>query len=471
MSKQQYEGSREISFKEILWGFLFKWRVTIVCMICGAVMLTGFKYWRDTNVQQSVQEQPHYTVEEVRARLSEEELQALDKVTRLDAEVYALEEYIDNSIWMKIDPYNKVGMVIQYYVELVDEENLSTEEALKLEQNIVGAYYTYVGNKGIVAKEDNGKYLAELISAGMLEETGIFTVFINGDNEERVQDIANIVEKNVEEYATNLSDVMGKHELHLVGRNLVTGVDFGIETRQGDVRSKLADTKAALEEAINALSENQLYVYRADETSEIQTIETDMGNVKIRGSYIIYGAILGIIGSFGLVLLDFIFGSKVKYAQEIADMYGVPIVGRIVSKVSNNGKRKWNIIDNWLKAKKDKGIVKCDNTTEACVQTLVSLCKKNGLDSVNIISSMNLKEDVRTYINTQLENEKIQICLEEKVGSEAFSYDSVYKGNKVFILESERVTRYAELKKMMELCMMCDAEILGAIILDDESFK
>ena len=71
---------REISFREVIWRYLKKWRLALVSAILFSVIFAGGKYIKDKRDADIIKEESVTTIEDVEQNLTDDEKKQIDKV-------------------------------------------------------------------------------------------------------------------------------------------------------------------------------------------------------------------------------------------------------------------------------------------------------------------------------------------------------------------------------------------------------
>ena len=142
----------EIDLMDLLHRFLGQWKQILVCALVFAVAGAGFGYVKNrssTGVSEAV------TAEET--ELTETELQNVKDAAALEAEIRGLEEYLDSSVLMQLDPYHKSRYVMLYSIGHAQRQEIAA---------ITESYFNFLLNGGAAdALIKNGS------AAGILEES------------------------------------------------------------------------------------------------------------------------------------------------------------------------------------------------------------------------------------------------------------------------------------------------------------
>ena len=101
---------REISLIDLLVEILLHWRMFLLWMVVGAVLLGGFSYVRFSNTIQQ-QAETKKTEQAPEEWLTEEEMRNVNYVVAYENAYLSKEEYFAESLFMKMDS-NHISMVV-----------------------------------------------------------------------------------------------------------------------------------------------------------------------------------------------------------------------------------------------------------------------------------------------------------------------------------------------------------------------
>ena len=173
MDKQRM--SREINLLELFWQILFGWRQIICFGLIFAGLFAGLKYAKDMKAYQSAQK---ISVESQEDELSREEMQQVIAARTLITRIGEYEKYLETSALMKIDPYKKSVVELQYYVDSGYTFNYTQESENDYSRDLMTLYYNFIvgGDMSQNVIEDAGlsidqASLSELLSASQADNS------------------------------------------------------------------------------------------------------------------------------------------------------------------------------------------------------------------------------------------------------------------------------------------------------------
>ena len=132
---------REINLIELFWGILFNWRQILCVGIIFAVLLSGVKYVGDTKDYRKAQNAGS-ELEEI--ELTNEEEEEVDSAKKIMERIEEYENYMDNSVYMQLNPYKKHIVELQYFVKSDYIINYTQDHYHDYTEAIMAMYNDYI---------------------------------------------------------------------------------------------------------------------------------------------------------------------------------------------------------------------------------------------------------------------------------------------------------------------------------------
>ena len=230
MEKNIREGKMKvmINLKDLFAEMVRKGWLFIIGMILFAVLLTGYKYQKDTEAAKLSNPSA------VQDELTDEEKEAVNEYLVLKESLDGQTEYIENSLYMQLDPYNFVVTNFQFYIETEDESDL-TSAVLALRNYIVN------GSMAAGIAEDN-----EALSSAYVQDIFyIYAMDYSSQNiskivdlkyytpdEETAEAIADGVYAQIDKFSASLQQTIGNHKISLMYQTQGNFLDKAIQTGQ-----------------------------------------------------------------------------------------------------------------------------------------------------------------------------------------------------------------------------------------------
>lgn len=386
-----YEEEEEISLVDLI-AYVFRHlKRMLIVSIAVALVLGGILGYKKTRGNVTIED------DDLNSYLVSKEV--FDEKIKESNE--NLNDYLINSDFFSLTPYNSVQAKALYYV---DGENtaslinayiakLTSSDCLKEIADKYGIDERYVSDYVCVYSHNN-KYLSvndktsvDIVQTNMKDNLIDINVYY-GD-EEIANNILKDLEKQLLSYNDELSSSIGTNKLTLISENVYKGFNNDVVSVQKDKIDFINDLITSITDTQKQL--NSLY------TSELND------NVSFKKAFAKYG-VIGFVGVFFVMCvyyaLVFIFSDKVYSANEFKDKAKIKVVGNLTYK-NNNDK-----YINWIN-KLEKRPVSND------YDLLVSNIKAYGNTNKVLLSGNledSIKEDIVSNLKKLLKNVEIISC-------------------------------------------------------------
>ena len=482
----------DIEIKDVLWELIRGWRLIVVMAVICGVLLTAYQYRIDMNKKDVPTAKK--TQEEIEKLMSTQDLAEVSAAVALRRQAEERSLYMDESLLMRINPYQENAVFMQYYVG-------AATDSVSLDAN--DAYIAYV-NQGTLAKEiaDSGNYeidqvyLAELISivkeegatyinaksasdrmALMVEngvEERVFTVKVVGTTEEAAESLAADVKAALQGYTNVVSSDIGAHQLRLMNENSVVIADQSLAELQNWNATSIKTTSNNLDSMKNEMTGDQitLYTYRttvlADDVSANGTTNTGAENVvTISFKHTVIGIIIGIVLGCALIGVLYLFAAALRNGEEVKNLYGVRILGYVDDSAFQK-KKLFGFVDKFII--KLQNIRKKKLTFEQEIQMVCSnillSCEKNGMKELFLATSAveSIPKAVMEAIVKKCAQRGVTVTTGCDISYDSESLEAMAKIGCVVFIEKEGKSLYDEMYEEIALCKQLEVEVLGMVI-------
>lgn len=333
----------EVDLTDLLRMLCMRWKQIAACALVFAVLAGGYGYLKNRGNGQ----EPDILLEE--AELTEDEMLAVEDAVQLFKETEGLQEYLDHSILMQADPYQKAKVISLYSIE-----KASGREKAKITESYLNCL-TSGGAAGALKRADSkawgmdAQYLAEAVTAwqktdgsfkaiidgesGDDPEGTLFYVETVGTDEKMAGQMAEGIQAALKKYSKEVKETCGEHVLVFVGSQSSTIIDSGLETQQHDKRERLKSYRASLQSAKDALSGQQKAVYDTEigkqDAALPQDTEAEAAESSFSVTYLIFGCAAGILIYSALFAVWYLLQDTVKSAAEFQACYNLPFYGMV----------------------------------------------------------------------------------------------------------------------------------------------
>ncbi len=346
------EQEKEINLKRLCYKALKNWRKAALVAIIGALVLGGTKM----GVEMAKISDPE--VVEKRQRMYEGELakyqqegdEILKAIDDLEASLVRQTEYNEESVIMKVDPYEDWRGSIDFYVE-TDWQILPelSVQAQNPANQIVRVYSTYITNGELyqyvldrMGSDMEIRYLQEMMSASADANNYLIHFSVRGVSQAECQQLLTYIEEGMKAKQAEILSSVGEFKLLTTNSSTYSQINYDLEqTQKNNVK--------AIEDMNTALSAKQFELIEWEEKEEdievpvVNTSDAVKAGIKMA---ILTGIVLGVV-----VLLYYgvrYITSKFIQDREEFDGWGV-FVAELPKKCEKRAFR-WidRIVGNWF---------------------------------------------------------------------------------------------------------------------------
>lgn len=429
-------------------------------------------------------------IEEKLAQLSEnlDDSQLAAVLTTVDdAKECALKkQYVQDSIYMQLDPMNVAQEELIYNIQEKDEngsQRLGTIYRNTL--NSVGLYDWIEQQTGLEAA-----YVGELVSVSV--DSGLtltngepltiggsdsLKIIIRGVDAESCGKIAEAVKTYIEQQQENLNTRLGSHELVLLSEVSGNIMNMDVMNQQTVYRNLIYGLETTIAAAKAAFSEDQKQYYTLlmkengleDTTDAEQSIVEEEQlvpeNPAVSKKYVVLGAVLFAFIYVAVLCIGYIFNSRIRVNDGLQDLYGIPQIGVVVK----DSKKKL-FLDRWVNGLRHYG--KREFTAEQSMELAFAAIKiaaaKNGQNNICLMGC-NLgagTDKVCEGLKAALEKEDLSVTILNNVLYDAEAMEKVSAAQGAVLVEKAGSTLYNEIVAELELLKRLEIPVLGGITVE-----
>ncbi len=348
----------EIDLTDWIKSLLLHWKGMVICALAAAVLLGGYSYIKSKSIKEAAGRESAEEIE-----LKEEEQQSVAEAVQLAKEIADLENYMEQSVLMQIDPYQKNRIVLLYSIG-----QTSKQELQKISESYL-SFLSYGGAVGAVAQADSewdgigDSYLAELVSAwqradstyriisendvGSIPAETLLYVEVTGVDAKMAEKLAADIQKALKDYEDEVQKVCGSHKLSLLKGEKSVVFDSSLLAQQREKKESLKSSRGNLKSMTEVFSHKQKAVYQEETGLDFneggQGTNAERAGVSFR--YILLGVFAGVFGYCGLFACRYLMHDAIRSEKEFKAHYTIPFYGCIpVGKRQKEAERIWGRI-------------------------------------------------------------------------------------------------------------------------------
>lgn len=443
----------EIDMLDALKQCLLQWRAMLAVALVCAIAFSGIQYAKE---MQTAKQAVANTLEKASDKTEEKQkvtdlksLEAKAKVARLNLasdeaaivdtalsnEKYMLQmnDYMDSSLLMRIDPYNKHVLNLQYYIEGISPEKATILCEAYKRQLTKGTYVEDLGAALGCPKETDDRYIRELFEvwySGASQIDSQVTVVpilsiqliipdgVSGVPESNTDDCISSIDESLSSLQAELTESIGKHSISRISAFSTEEVDLELRSKIATNKSYIVNTQQQLRTDYASFSDDQKAVFDAgvaslerefgyshrltadnQEDTDATVKEEEVNSVIEQPSfslkYFIIGLIVGIIFYICIYLLTLIICGRVVTADELSTFLDHPLFGQ---SHSFDGRARNRV----QKALIDRKIFCClyrdslESNEGLAAQTAERIAVEAKFENVKKISFLSLEEEQAT---------------------------------------------------------------------------
>ncbi len=250
------EQEKEINLKRLFYKALKNWRVAAVAAIIAAVVIGGTKcaveMVKISDPEERAERETEYQGE---LALYQQEGEIIRKtIESLEDSIVQQNDYNENSVLMRIDPYNEWWGSIDFYVETDWKimPDLSYQNQNPANQ-IVRVYNTYISNgelyQYVIGRLDTPmeiRYLREVLSGSADASNFLIHFTVRGTTQEECQKLLSYIEEGMRAKLPEIVSSVGEFRLLTTNNSTYSQINYDLEQSQKHNLQVITDMKTSL---------------------------------------------------------------------------------------------------------------------------------------------------------------------------------------------------------------------------------
>ncbi len=435
---------RSIYLRNLIRGYLKKKWIIIVGLVVF-VLIFGFIGLRraypermDSSLSEEIQE----FNEEVATY--DDAIDGIEKnIETLEEQLAEQEEYVNNSIYMKIDPEEVQYASVQYIVQATGIED--AEEADITTDNILStlkAYYDNGSFKSDLAEKldyESTQYLAELLACGTAGKT--FALGVRHYDMDQAKEILQAMQELIEEYIPEVEKQFGAFTMTSMGESERVFADTSVLSAQN---SKLNDLRSFRTNLTD--SQTKLVTQQTNRKNYIEQYKPTGTSSSPRRTLLMYGGV-GVIA--GLIIPIMLYAIYYTLSTRI------------------KGKEELQAVDLNILAlfRPKKGY---EPSIDKAAVNLKLLAQKNDTETISVCSVGEgpALAQVESDLTEALEKQDLSVYPVKQGEEDAEQLEKMTQiRNHVLLVEAGRTT-YTQLEEQIQFCKSLDITIWGCVVIE-----
>lgn len=484
---------REINIADLLTEILLHWRMFIIWMIAGAVILGVFSYVRSSEVarQQQTQSEATFNVD-VEKIFTEEEILNAGYVAEYEKAYREKRNYQEKAPLMQLDP-NHVSKaeatvavaaedrqrscdIAKVYKDILESSELIEKVAEDVGMDTLGVselLYLDRTAETVEMVTNNGGTVSFSISKAWNEESDTFRITTVHSDETVCCKMLDSAVDILLEKQQGLQTALGVHEISIVNESFGVVSDMEVANQQKVILNDLTAMKKGVSDAKEELSdrEKQYYDYLMNDVyadTEETAVTVDDSSAGVSVKYMLLGALMAAFVYAFILLLKYIFNTKIRATDSMQELYGLPQLGMIPALAGK--KRALGMVDQWIRSIRDHNKRRF-TPDEALGLAAVAVKMSAGKESLQEVCLLGCGLKERAFgicekIKDKLEEEGIHTVILNNVLYDAGMLAELEGAKGAILVESAGSTLYSEIAEELELLKRQGIKILGGILVE-----
>lgn len=330
MNEQNYE--QEISIGKMLYRVFRDWRkVFVIALVIGVLVGLGnfaIKRIKIADPEYITEEEQNFERELAAFEAQGETLQR--EIANLEDTRAEQQEYNENSILMKINPFREFNASLQLYVSTDYQINPElTYQNIDLSNRILRSYVTYMVNGDMyqyildhLATKVELRYLREILSISADYDTYMITMSVRNVDEASCREILNYAIEGIQAKKDEIVTSIGEHRLETINQSVYENVNLDLDELQK------ANQQYVLDLGINLQEKNEDYI-EWKETPKPQKSFTVGRIIKNSIKMMIFGFIIGAVLAAVFIAFSYIMSDKLQDAKELKNRFGLRVIAEL----------------------------------------------------------------------------------------------------------------------------------------------
>lgn len=250
------EQEKEINLKRLFYKACKNWRIAVVAAFIGAAVVGGTKctveFVKVHDPKVVAERQLEYEGELAQHKQRGEAIRK--SMDNIQTSMQQQQAYNENSVLMKIDPYNEWRGSVDFYVEtdwqIMPELTYQNQNPAN---QIVRVYSTYITNgelyQYVIERMDAPReirYLREMLDGSVDTDNHLVHFSVRGTSQEQCQTLLRLVEEGMRAKQTEIMESVGEYKLLTTNNATYSQINYELEQMQKDNLQAISNLNTSL---------------------------------------------------------------------------------------------------------------------------------------------------------------------------------------------------------------------------------
>lgn len=448
---------RMIYMKDMLFAVVHQWKLLLVIALAAAVLLgaakgiSGVALLADDAAVSASKTQYQQSVEQYGTKKESIER----KISDLQSSIVLHEEYLDNSPLMQLNPYDHYEVALSIYVQ-TDYKIIigSIYQDPDATDAVIGAYTDMVfGAESLQALAEAAgtqqQYMPELLSVESIADQNTLRVMVLTNSAESAQKLQQALAQQLTGARATIEATVADHSAKIVDQTITKRVDLSLhETRQKE-QTRLENLIKSLESAQSDLKNIPVPAF-----AHI----TSTGVVKDAVKTAILGAVAGVFAAAFAIVIAHILSQRVYSDRTLRNRTGLKVLGCI------NCRKYCTVLDR--KIDKLEGRSVADTDMQLALLGVDLRCRADGIKTLLITGSISqtCRQQVVAVLREAMPDVQVLDC--GNLTETPAALETLKVSDGVVLVEKCGISNYRSVKRLTEIIMDYEKQILGCVLLN-----
>lgn len=450
----------EIDLKGLIFTIFYRWRPIIIVAVVFGVLAGGYKIGSGL-----IKQQDKEYISELQEKYDDDVIRYKKNLISYDREIQNIkanlesqEKYVEESILVNINPYDKWTSTVDVFVTMADEEGLQGVRFLPVDytDSVVKAYVSAIQRgdclNGLSQKLNmDASFIKELVNVDMDYNSNMLNIAVSYTDKAGAEEILDTILNSVKNMKPEVESALGDHAISIMNQNVSSATDQNLAIKQKQTMDGIMDLQDSLNE-----KEKELNDLEEPDTPE------SLSKKALLKSCIKSGVIGGVLGAFLTILcicIVFLVGNKVNTANELKNRYRLKLLGVFEQPIR---KRALSRIDNWLARLEGR-----TGNSEDFVYNMLMINTKNYLgDNKKVLVTGTVVDEVLQAVAAKLNNgiSEAEFTVGSDMNKTADTLKKLPNYDSIIIVEECGTSNYGEIQREIETINNLNKQVLGCIV-------
>lgn len=469
---------RQIDILDLMWNILSKWRVLIVSMLLGGILLAVFSYvssYQEVKIQKETVQEKDVTVikEELENVMTESDINSVLNAVKYEQRYNSYLIYQEETFALSVDPFHVIRADIVFKIEADDMEQAYNIQ--KMYGSIIESSDLYNYLEENCSLDYSASQLISVDKAFYNEMNGRDTlkVGIVYSDEETCQEIVSKIIDYITMKQEELVEILGEHKVDVIMQSDMAVTDGEYFTLQADYEHELVAFSNTITELKESFTEEQKEYYNCivendEEVSISEEIDATPKKPSVNLKSVVIGMLLIGFICVCYIAVKYILNNKLRSNESLTDLYDVHQLGLIPLEQKKKGKLAF--IDSWINSLKNRNNRRFTRQEAICMTTaaIKIALRKSSENAVFLVGCDIEKQtkDVCEQVKNILSKEGIVVHILDNILYDAESMTKLENAHSVVLVERANSTLYNEVEKEIEVLKRQNIVILGGVVVE-----